>query len=86
MLTLWDLVPLGCYYALIYLWLSADRSQIMTDHFITFLVYIGIIFGKMTTQISLHGILDMHFPHSVFLIMPLAIGVAIVRWSPVENM
>jgi ethanolaminephosphotransferase len=84
MTLLWGLTPIFCYYACMYLWVSAEASRILQDHLILFLVTLGIFFGRMTTQMSLHRILDADYPFFTLSMIPLALGALLVR-TPILN-
>jgi hypothetical protein len=58
----------------------------MQTHFVLFLITIGIVFGRMTTQINLHRMLGADYPYFIRHMIPLWIGGLIVRTPSLERM
>jgi len=78
-------LPFLIYAAATYLWISSPYSTVLTDHQILFIIVIGIVFGRIATDIILAHVSGRPFPKFTTLIFPIIIGAVLVNIPAVFN-
>lgn len=78
-------LPFLIYGAATYLWVSSPYSTVLTDHQILFIIVIGIVFGRIATDIILAHVSGRPFPKFTTLIFPIIIGAILVNIPAVFN-
>jgi len=72
-------LPFLVYVSSTYLWISSPNSVVLTDHQILFTITIGIVFGRIATDIILAHVSGRPFPKFSFLIFPIMLGALLVN-------
>jgi ethanolaminephosphotransferase len=72
-------LPFLIYVSSTYLWVSSPNSVVLTDHQILFTLTIGIVFGRIATDIILAHVSGRPFPKFTALIFPIILGSFLVN-------
>jgi len=72
-------LPFLIYAASTYLWVSSPNSTVLTDHQILFIITIGIVFGRIATDIILAHVSGRPYPKFTSLIFPIVLGALLVN-------
>jgi len=78
-------LPFLIYACSTYLWVSSPNSTVLTDHQILFIITIGIVFGRIATDIILAHVTGRSFPKFTTLIFPIVLGAFLVNIPSIFN-
>ncbi|KAI9009503.1 CDP-alcohol phosphatidyltransferase-domain-containing protein [Gaertneriomyces semiglobifer] len=74
-----QIIPFAAYMAAIYLWLGSPFSNIVNDHLVTFVITVGLVFGRIATAIILAHVTHTDYPSYWTMLTPMFIGATLIN-------
>jgi ethanolaminephosphotransferase len=72
-------LPFLIYASSTFFWISSPYTTVLTDHHILFTITIGIVFGRIATDIILAHVSNRPYPKFTTLIFPIVLGAFLIN-------